>query len=78
MVAQKHWMCSKCQKRFADPRSIPHHVRDAHGGEGEARRVPKSERRQREGREQSMADLAIQAQMDMAMGIRNDDDWLLG
>lgn len=78
MVAQKHWMCSKCQKRFSDPRSIPHHARDTHAGDGKAVRVPKSERRQREDREPSMADLAIQAQIDRAMGIPNDDDWLLG
>lgn len=78
MVAQKHWMCSKCQKRFADPRGIPMHVKDKHGGDGKAVRVPKSERRQREDREPSMADLAIQAQIDRAMGIKNDDDWLLG
>lgn len=78
MVAQKHWMCSTCSKRFADPRSIPNHVKDAHGGDGQAVRVPKSERRQREEREQSMADLAVQAQIDRAMGIPNDDDWLLG
>ena len=78
MVAQKHWMCSKCLKRFADPKSISHHVRDLHAGDGKAVRIPKSERRQREDREPSMADLAIQAQIDRAMGIPNDDDWLLG
>ena len=53
MPAQKHWMCSKCKKRFADPQSIPMHVKDKHGGDGKAVRVPKSERRQREDAEPS-------------------------
>lgn len=77
MVANKAWMCSRCRKRFADPRSIPMHVRDKHKGDGEAVRVPKSERRKREDAEPSMADLAIAAEIDRAMGIPNDDDWLL-
>lgn len=71
------WMCSACGKRWSDPKAIPMHIRDKHAGDGKAVRVPKSERRLREEREPSMADLAIQAQLDRAMGLPNDDDWLL-
>jgi hypothetical protein len=74
----KPWMCSKCRKKWSDPKPIFNHIRDAHGGDGKPVRVPKSERRQREDAEPSMADLAIQAHIDRAMGIPNDDDWLLG
>lgn len=72
------WMCSRCQKRWHDPNGgLQMHIRDVHGGDGKAVRVPKSERRQREDAEPSMAELAIAAQIDRAMGIKNDDDWLL-
>lgn len=74
----KAWQCSKCGKRWAGPKGIAMHVRDKHGGNGKAERIPKSERRQREAREPSMADLAVQAQIDRAMGVPNSDDWLLG
>ncbi len=71
------WMCNRCGKRWSDPRGIPEHVRAKHADVGEAVRVPKSERRQREDAEPSMADLAVQAEIDRAMDIPNDDDWLL-
>ena len=71
------WMCSACNKRFPDPQPARAHIQGVHDGNGEAVRVPKSERRIREDADPSFADLAIQAEIDRAMGIPNDDDWLL-
>lgn len=74
----KPWMCSTCSKRFHDPKPILMHVRDAHKGEGKPIRVPKSERRQREDNEPSIAQRAIDAQLNRAMGLPVDDefDWV--
>lgn len=74
----KPWMCSKCQKRFNDPTPIRMHIRDVHDGDGKPVRVPKSERRQREDAEPSIAQRAIDAQQNRAMGLPVDDefDWI--
>lgn len=67
----KPWACSRCGKKFSDPVPVRAHIASKHGGKGEPVRVAKREY------EPSMADLAVQAEIDRAMGIPNDDDWLL-
>jgi hypothetical protein len=67
----KPWKCSRCGKKYANPDSVRIHVRDKHKGKGEPCRVPSPED------DESFADRAIQAEIDRAMGIPNDDDWLL-
>lgn len=66
------WMCNRCFKRFPDPKPARDHIRNAHKTGGEPVRVPKREC------EESMADRAVDAAIDRAMGVYNpDQEWLL-
>jgi len=71
----KQWKCSRCNRRFNQPKDVRNHLRDTHKGEGEALRVVYNPS---DDGEPSMADRAIQAQLDKNMGIYNfDQEWLL-
>ncbi len=64
--------CPHCNRRFADKNSVYSHCKAKH---------PNKERKQfapvRDDEEESFADRAVQAEIDRACGIPNDDDWLL-
>lgn len=62
--------CPHCTKRFADNNGAYSHIKKKHGGKGKA-----AFRHQCD--DESFADRAIQAEIDRACGIPNDDDWLL-
>lgn len=69
----KRLRCSKCGKRFATFSNFSMHAIAKHHGEAEAMpRAPRVEH------EPSMAELAVQAEIDIACGIPTDDEWLLG
>jgi hypothetical protein len=67
----KPWKCSRCGKKYANPDSVRAHIYHKHRDIGEPQRVPPDDD------EPSFADRARQAEIDRAMGIPNDDDWLL-
>lgn len=69
MTATKSVRCPHCCKRFADNSGVYCHIKVKHGGKGKGdfRDEP----------EESFADRAIQAQIDIACGIPTDDDWLV-
>ena len=68
--------CSRCLKRFRTKKSAEDHIRQLHGGSGKV--LPYVYKHRADADEPSMADRAVQAELDRAMGIGNDDiDWLL-
>jgi len=71
----KPFECSRCHRAFKTRGAVLNHVRDLHKGVGTwEKRKP----RPVEADEESMADRAVQAELDRAMGIPNDDiEWLL-
>lgn len=71
-MTEKPWKCSRCGKRCANPESVLNHVRDRHRGRGEAVRVAKADA------EPSLAERAVEAEIDRSLGLHNDDVWLLG
>jgi hypothetical protein len=79
MAGRGPWRCNRCLKKFADPAPVRQHIQHVHKGVGEPERVPKSAKRLREEAEgPSMADRAIDAELDRAMGVYNPDaEWLL-
>lgn len=66
--------CSRCGKKFANPRNTQNHINDAHQGDG---KVLKVKQPRRIDREPSMAERAIDAELAIAMGEHTDDAWLL-
>ena len=71
----KVFKCSRCNKSFHQQKSVLNHVKDVHGGVGS---VEKRERPPQEPDDESMADRAVAAEIDRAMGIYNpDQEWLL-
>jgi len=69
----KPWACSRCGKKYASPEAVRAHLRDKHKGKGAVARATTKKHDD----EPSMAYRAVQAEIDRAMGIPNDDDWLL-
>jgi hypothetical protein len=68
--------CSRCKKRFRLKKSAEAHIRQLHGGAGEI--LLYVYRHKADDDEPSMADRAVQAEIDRACGIPNDDiEWLL-
>lgn len=63
--------CPYCTKKFADAWGVYAHAKVKHKGKKLAHLKPNK----KEDDEPSMADLMIDAQLNRAMGIRNDD-WL--
>ena len=70
-MAKRH-KCSACQRGFHTERGVRDHIRDFHKSKkGESVKKPP----RADDDEPSMAELFIEAQMNRAMGIRNDD-WI--
>jgi hypothetical protein len=65
--------CSLCGKKMADIEALKNHSIMKHGDPDAAKAIPVPER----GDDESMASRAIQAEMDIAMGLGSDDAWLL-
>lgn len=61
--------CPHCGKRLQGKSGVRMHIKMKHGSKGIGAF--------REEEEESFADRAIQAQIDIACGIPTDDDWLL-
>lgn len=61
--------CPHCGKRLFDKNGVRTHIKVKHGGKGIGA--------YKEDVEESFADRAVQAEIDRACGIQNDDDWLL-
>jgi len=75
----KPFMCGACKRSFAHEQAARDHIRDGHrhgGRVGIYQRVG-YEGRNNDDDEPSMADRAVQASIDAAMGIHSDDAWLL-
>ncbi len=71
----KPWQCNHCSKRFVDAFGVRGHHKAKHKNKKLAQAVKDATRRIEE---ESMADLAIAAELDHAMGISNPDyDWLV-
>lgn len=68
----KSLKCSKCGKPFANINDFDAHNAAKHLGAGKA--VPRPPRAERE---ESIAERAIQAELDVSMGIPTDDEWLV-
>jgi hypothetical protein len=74
MSVNRQWACSLCGKRCTTPRGVEMHAADVHKKPAVAVRKPPK----RDDDEESYADRAIQAEIDLAAGIYNpDQDWLL-
>ena len=66
--------CPNCQRKFADNNAVAMHIKAKHGSKGIA---PHRAENQPD-YEESFADRAIEAAIDHAMGVSNDDyDWLV-
>lgn len=65
--------CPNCDRKFGDAGAVCQHIKSKHGG----KRISAFRAENQPGYEPSFADLAVQASIDRAMGVENDDDWLL-
>ena len=75
-MSSGHNQCSRCLKRFQKKKSAEAHIRQVHGGKGEVRQW--AYKHGCDDDEPSMADRAVQAELDRAMGVENPDiEWLL-
>lgn len=73
MSAPKTKPCNRCHKSFAGDAALQQHIRDAHLKPRHARAPERGEPD-----DESFASRAVQAEIDHAMGIPNDDfDWLV-
>lgn len=73
------FMCGQCKAGFGSEKAVARHISDAHvqaGNIGIYKRIGKASGKDFDD-DPSMADRAIQAEIDQAAGIPNDDDWLL-
>lgn len=72
----KPFRCSRCSKGFTTEKGTLEHIKTKHPSGGN---VQKTQREQKnEEADESMADRAIQAQLDKAMGVYNfDQEWLI-
>jgi hypothetical protein len=68
----KPLQCSKCGKAFANINNFHQHSAEVH--KGKAKAVPRPPRPERE---ESIAERAIQAELDVSMGIPTADEWLV-
>lgn len=59
--------CPHCERSFENRGAVYQHLKAKHGGKGKAAYVPE--------REPSMADLMIEAHLNRAMGVPNED-WI--
>jgi hypothetical protein len=78
-MTAKPFMCGACHKRFAIETAVRDHILSVHrsaGSVGIFHQIGTAGGRDHDA-SPSMADLAVQASIDRAMGIPNDDDWLL-
>ena len=66
---QEKVACPHCGKRLRGKDGVYNHIKAKHNGKGKGAF--------REEREESFAERAIQAEIDIACGFRTDDDWLL-
>lgn len=70
----KPFKCNRCGKKFGSKLAVNHHVTKKHHY-GAAEKIKP---RPFEPEDESMADRAVQAEIDRACGIENDDiEWLL-
>ncbi len=66
--------CPNCPKQFQDRNAVRSHIKAKHGGKG----IGAFPQQEDDDYEESFADRAIQASLDRAMGVDNDDyDWLV-
>lgn len=63
--------CPNCKRGFKDNSAVYQHIVAKHGGKGKAAFAKPDDD------DESFADRAIQASIDRASGVPNDDDWLL-
>ncbi len=77
MRKRGEFMCGRCGKKFDSETAVRNHAKDTHVRKGGATDVFRRFDTVGEPEEESFADRAIQAQLDIAMGLPTDDDWLL-
>lgn len=72
-MSNKQWKCGRCGKRHHTRVSTIQHISSMHGGVGEPELV-----KPRDDEELSIAQRAMAAQLDKAMGLPVDDelDWI--
>lgn len=70
MAQEKPIKCPHCPRRFASNSDTYQHIKMKHGGKGKAAFLPSDD-------DESFADRAVAASIDRAMGVPNDDDWLI-
>lgn len=78
-MSKKDFICGSCKRAFASEQAVRDHIRDGHpkGGRiGIYQCIGVANSRDHDD-DPSLAELAIEAEIDRAMGISNDDDWLL-
>lgn len=68
---KKRLRCNLCGKKFATSDGVTNHSNMVHGGNGRA--IPLAERDD----DESFAERAVQAEIDIASGKGSDDAWLL-
>lgn len=69
-MGERKVACPHCGKMLRGEPGVHTHIIAKHGGKG------KGKYRREEG-EESFADRAVQAQIDIYSGVKTDDDWLL-
>jgi hypothetical protein len=62
--------CPRCGKYFKQINDCKQHINAKHGGNGEPQRTTREY-------DESFAERAIQAELNIAMGLGSDDSWLL-
>ena len=67
-MSEKTIRCPNCSRKFVDNNAVRSHLKAKHGGKG-LKQFPKPEA------EESMADIFLEAELNRAMGVRNED-WI--
>lgn len=72
------FMCGVCTKGFGSEQAVRDHAKAAHPKAPSIAIYQRIDRIENTDNEPSFADRAVQAEIDMAMGLHTDDAWLLG
>ena len=78
-MAAKNFICGRCKRSFVSEQAVRDHITDAHkrgGNIGIFQRIDAHNGREFDD-EPSMAERAVDAAIDLAMGNHTDDEWLL-